>query len=191
MPADAVPRRGLPLLPSIGRVVLRVTGWRIEGVLPNVPKFIAVVAPHTSNWDFFVGVFLMFALDIEVHWFGKESLFRGVPGAMLRKLGGRPVRRDASEGVVSEMAAIVRSEPKFILAIAPEGTRKRVAQWRTGFYHIAEAADVPMLPVWFDWSRRVVGFGPLVHASGDLAGDVAAIQSLYRSDMARHPEGFR
>ncbi len=190
MPTHAAPRRGLPWLRAFGSVVLRLAGWRIEGELPDVPKFIAVVAPHTSNWDFFVGVFVMFALDLDVHWFGKDSLFKSVPGAILRKLGGRPVRRDASEGVVAEMAAMVRAEPQFILALAPEGTRKRVTQWRTGFYRIAQAADVPILPVWLDWGRRVAGLGTLVYATGDLAADVAALQALYRPDMARHPEGF-
>jgi 1-acyl-sn-glycerol-3-phosphate acyltransferase len=190
VPTHAAPHRGYPWLRAIGRGVLRLLGWRIEGEIPNVPKFVAVVAPHTSNWDFFVGVFVMFALDLDVHWFGKDSLFKSVPGAILRKLGGRPVRRDAPEGVVAEMAAIVRAEPRFILAITPEGTRKRVAHWRTGFYRIAEAADVPILPVWLDWGRHVAGLGTLVRPTGDLAADIAALQALYRPSMARNPEGF-
>ena len=100
------------------------------------------------------------------------------------------MRRDAPEGIVAAMAATIRSEPKFLLALAPEGTRKPVIQWRTGFYHIAEAADIPIVPVWFDWSRREVGIGTPMRASGDLAGDLAALQSLFRPEMARNPDGF-
>ena len=189
-PTPGYPRRGQPLLPSLGRAALGLFGWRIVGELPHQPKFIIVVAPHTSNWDFLVGVAAMFALDLRVHWFGKDTLFTPPIGLLMRALGGRPVRRDTPEGVVAEMAAIVNAEPHFVLALAPEGTRTRVKNWRTGFYRIAEATGAPIVPVWFDWGRREVGLGEPVFATGDLARDVAAIKSLYRPEMARHPGGF-
>ena len=188
--APGYPRAHRPLFPALGRVALRLSGWRIVGGLPELPKYIIIVAPHTSNWDFPVGVAALFALDLEAHWFGKDSLFRGPMGMILRMLGGRPVHRETPEGVVAEMAAMVRAEPQFILALAPEGTRKRVEHWRSGFYRIAEAANVPVVPVWFDWSRHEIGINPPVHVSGDLAADVAALQALYRLDMARNPHGF-
>ena len=174
----------------MGALALRVLGWRLRGELPPVPKFVAIVAPHTSNLDFFVGVAVMFALDADVHFFAKDTLFLGPFGAALRALGGRPVRRQAPEGVVAEVAAAVRESPQFILALAPEGTRSRVADWRTGFYRIAEAAEIPILPVWLDWGRREAGLGALVHPTGDLAGDLARLRALYRPEMARHPNGF-
>lgn len=178
------------MLQAIGRTVLRLWHWRIVGTLPELPKFVIIVAPHTSNWDFPVGVFAMFALDLRIHWFGKDTLFRSPLGWVFRRLDGRPVRRDAPEGVVSEMASIVRAEPQFLLAIAPEGTRKAVAQWRTGFYHIAHAAGVPIVPVWFDWSRREIGIATPMRTTGDVAADLATLQSLYRIEMARDPRGF-
>ncbi len=174
----------------IGRATLRLWRWRIDGSLPELPKFVIVVAPHTSNWDFPVGVFAMFALDLRIHWFGKDTLFHGPFGWLLRALDGRPVRRDAPEGVVAEMAGIVRAERQFLLALAPEGTRKPVQQWRTGFYHIAHAAGVPIVPVWFDWSRHEIGIGSPMWTTGDVRSDLARLQSLYRADMARNPGGF-
>jgi 1-acyl-sn-glycerol-3-phosphate acyltransferase len=159
-------------------------------MVPELPKFVAIVAPHTSNWDFVIGVLVMFALDLRVHWFGKDSLFRFPLAPLLRLLGGRPVHREMPEGVVDEMAAIIRSEPRFILALAPEGTRKRVDRWRTGFYRIAERAGMPIVPVSFDWSRRIVTISPPMHPTGALAADMRVLQNHYRREMARNPAGF-
>lgn len=184
------PTRSGPWLRAFGRFAMRIAGWTFVGELPPIPKFVIVVAPHTSNLDFFVGLAAKFSLGLDVHWFGKETLFRGPLGAIMRRFGGRPVRRDTPEGVVAAMAATIRAEPKFLLALAPEGTRTAVSQWRTGFYHIAEAADIPIVPVWFDWSRREIGIGAPMRASGDLASDLAALQSLFRREMARNPDGF-
>jgi len=177
---------------SLGRAVLALSGWRIVGTVPSVPKFVAIVAPHSSNWDFFVGVAAMFALDLHdrAHWLGKHTLFRWPLGPVLRWLGGRPVRRDTPEGVVGTVAAMVRAEPRFVLGVAPEGTRRRVTQWRTGFYRIAEAAGVPIVPVAMDWSRRELVIGDPVRPTGDVAGEVAALQARYRPEMARYPERF-
>lgn len=184
------PRRNRPGLQRAGALALRLIGWTLVGELPTVPKFVAIVAPHTSNLDFFVGVAVMFALDVDVHFFAKDTLFLGPFGAALRLLGGRPVHRHAPEGVVAEVAAAVRESPQFILALAPEGTRRRVAEWRTGFYRIAEAAEIPILPVWLDWGRKEAGLGTIVYPTGDIRTDLARLRALYRPDMARHPEGF-
>ncbi len=184
------PRRHSPLLQAVGRIAMRVGGWRFEGALPELPKFIIIVAPHTSNWDFPVGVAAMFALDLRIHWFGKDSLFKPPHGFLFKVLGGRGIRRDTREGVVAEMAAVVRAEPQFLLALAPEGTRKRVAQWRSGFYHIAEAADVPIVPVWFDYRTKVIGIQPPMRASGNIDADFATLQALFRPEMAKRPDGF-
>lgn len=189
MAMDA-PRRHSPLLRALGRAGLRLARWRIVGEVPRTPKFVIVVAPHTSNWDFFVGVAAMLALDLEIQWLGKDTLFRGPVGPLLRRLGGRPVRRHAPEGMVADVAAAVQAEPRFILALAPEGTRRRVVQWRTGFYRIAEAAGVPVVPVWLDWSRREIGIGAPLRPCGGLAADLSALQALYGAEMARYPENF-
>jgi 1-acyl-sn-glycerol-3-phosphate acyltransferase len=189
-PSGLAPRRGSPLLQRLGRWALAAAGWRLVSDAPRLPKFVAVVAPHTSNWDFFVGIGVIYALDLEVRWLGKHTIFRGPVGALLRALGGRPVRRNSPEGVVAEVAAAIRAEPQFVLGLAPEGTRSRVSHWRTGFYRIAEAAGVPIVPVWFDWSRREVGIGAPLVPSGDVEADVATLQASFRPEMARHPELF-
>jgi 1-acyl-sn-glycerol-3-phosphate acyltransferase len=170
--------------------MMRLTGWRFVGALPELPKFVIIVAPHTSNWDFPTGLWALFALDLKSHWFGKDTLFRPPLGYLMRMINGRPVRRDSPEGVVAQMAAQVSAEQQFVLAIAPEGTRKSVDHWRTGFYRIAEAAGVPIVPVAFDWHRKEIRIHAPVQPSGNLEADVAAMQALYNPEMARHPQGF-
>jgi len=182
--------RGRPLLRAVGRVALRILGWRVTSGVPDVPKMVIVVAPHTSNWDFLIGVASMFAWDIRVRWVGKHTLFRGPVGWFLRRLGGYPIRRDTPEGVVEDIAALIRDEPQIILALAPEGTRKRVPQWRTGFYRIAEAADVPIVAGRIDWGRREVSLGAPMQPTGDLNETVSLLQANYTADMARHPKNF-
>ena len=174
----------------LGRASMRLSGWTFAGALPEIARFVIIVAPHTSNWDFFVGLQAKWALSLDAHWFGKDSLFRGLMGVALRRIGGRPVKRDTAAGVVGEVAATFSSESRFVLALAPEGTRKPVAHWRTGFYHIAVAAGVPIVPVALDWSRREIVIRPPFHPTGALETDVEYLQSLYRADMSRNPRGF-
>jgi hypothetical protein len=158
--------------------------------VPPIPKFVAIVAPHTSNWDFVVCVAAMFALDVRLSWLGKHTLFKPPLGGFLRALGGVPVRRDSPEGVVGDAAALLRNRSQFILGLAPEGTRKRVAKWRTGFYRIAELAEVPIVPVALDWSRREVVIGDPVWPTGDVDETIATLQRNYRPEMARYPKNF-
>lgn len=189
LPSHA-PRRNWPVFAALGRAAMRVSGWKFVGEIPHLDKLIIIVAPHTSNWDFPVGVAAMFALDLDAHWFGKDTLFRPPAGWILRLLGGRPVRRDTSEGVVEEMARTIRAEPKFLLALAPEGTRKPVASWRSGFYRIAQAAEMPIVPVAFDWSRKEIHIMAPFYATGDLTGDMLTLRSLFRPEMGRDPRKF-
>jgi 1-acyl-sn-glycerol-3-phosphate acyltransferase len=186
----AMPRRNSPILRLFGRTGLRLWNWRIAGDLPQLPKFIIIVAPHTSNWDFPLGVLAMFSLDLRIHWFGKDSLFRSPLAWLFRLLDGRAVRRETNEGVVAEMAAAIRAEPQFLLALAPEGTRKHVRHWRSGFYHIALEAGVPIVPVWFDWSTREIGIEKPFFPTRDPEGDMAALKAIYRPEMARNRTGF-
>ena len=189
-PQREVPRRHNAVLRAIGWAGLRLGGWHVTGQVPAIPRFVAIVAPHTSNWDFVIGVLVMFALDLRVGWLGKDTLFATRLGPVLRWLGGRPVNRDSHEGAVADIAAGLRGEERFILALAPEGTRRRVPQWRTGFYRIAEATGVPILPVWIDWSRHEVGLGLPTQPTGMLVRDVAALQRCYRAEMGRDPSAY-
>jgi hypothetical protein len=184
------PLRGRPLVRAVGRVALRILGWRVVSDLPHLEKFVAVAAPHTSNWDFVVAVAAMFALDVRVRWLGKHTLFRWPFRGILRALGGYAVKRDTPDGIVQDVAAMIRSEPQIILGLAPEGTRKRVSQWRTGFYRIATAAEVPIVPVRLDWGRREVWIGAPMQPTGDMNETISILQANYSADMARHPKNF-
>ena len=184
------PTTGHTLLRTVGRRCMELAGWRFVGALPDLPKFALIIAPHTSNWDFMIGLAAKLALDLRANWFGKETLFRGILGRFMRVIGGRPVKRDSSEGVVAEVASVFGAEERFVLVVTPEGTRRRVTRWRTGFYHIARAARVPIVPVAFDWQRKEIVFHPPFHPTGELGRDLAALRALYRSEMAHHPENF-
>jgi 1-acyl-sn-glycerol-3-phosphate acyltransferase len=184
------PVRGWRWTQRFARVVLRVVRWRIVGELPRTRKFVVVVAPHTSNWDFAIGVVAMFALDLDLQWFGKDSLFRWPLAPILRHLGGRPGAARHTRGGRRREARVARASEHFVLALAPEGTRKRVAGWRTGFYRIAEQADLPVVPVRFDWHRREVWIGGPMRPTGDLASDLAALMANYSPEMAFDPAKF-
>jgi len=158
--------------------------------LPNEPRFLIVVAPHTSNWDFLVGVLAMFAVGVRLSWLGKHTLFRFPVASILRWLGGEPVERDTRQGMVEIAIERFRTRPQWVMAIAPEGTRKRVEQWRTGFHQIAAGAGVPVVPASIDYHRRVVGLGAPYRLTGDQPRDVAAVRALFSREMARHPDQF-
>jgi 1-acyl-sn-glycerol-3-phosphate acyltransferase len=160
-------------------MLLRLQRWRIEGSLPDLPRFLVIVAPHSSAWDFLVGIAVVFALRLDIHFIGKAELFRGPLGSLMRWLGGIPVDRARTRGMVDGVAARFRQEKKLLLAIAPEGTRKPVERWKSGFYHIALQAGVPIVPCIFDNGRKAVRFLPPFAPAGEVDADIAALRSLY------------
>ena len=164
---------------TLGRAYLRLAGWRIEGTFPAGPKYVVIVAPHTSNWDFPLGVAVVFAVELRVSWLGKHSLFRTPFKKSLRWLGGIPVNRSASHGVVGACVKAFEAAPALMLAVAPEGTRKGVSQWKSGFYRIASQAGVPIMPVGFDYREHVVRLMPLFQPSGNLEQDLPLIQAMF------------
>lgn len=166
--------------------LLRIGGWRMAGALPNVGKLVLIAAPHSSWWDGVWGLLLKVALGVDVAFMGKRELFRGPLGWLLRGLGGIPIERGTTHGVVEQMVDRFRASPRLWLGIAPEGTRRPVAKWRSGFWHIARAAGVPILPVYFDYPSRTIGFGPLFQPSQDLDADLAALKAFYRPYRGRH-----
>jgi 1-acyl-sn-glycerol-3-phosphate acyltransferase len=184
------PRRGTRLSRALSRWLLRLGGWRMGGQLPDEPRFVLIVAPHTSNWVFILGVLAMLTVGIRLNWLGKHTVFRFPIAGILRWLGGEPVDRSTHHGLVEAAIERFRTRPQWVLGIAPEGTRKRVEQWKTGFYRIAVGAGVPILTVAFDYSRRVVDLGTLYWPIGDEVTDMRAIRGRYRKEMARFPEKF-
>ncbi|MBP8812750.1 MAG: lysophospholipid acyltransferase family protein [Laribacter sp.] len=168
-----------PLLALVARVGLRLSGWRVEGQFPADSRYVLIGAPHTSNWDFPLALGVCFACNVKIYWMGKSSLFRGLAGPVMRWLGGIPVNRNKPGGLVGQMITAFGRQPELVLAIPPEGTRSRVSEWKTGFYYIAQRAGVPVLPVYVDGARKVVGIAPLFYPTGDLEGDLLKIRAIY------------
>jgi 1-acyl-sn-glycerol-3-phosphate acyltransferase len=190
MPGDQVATRGNAFTRGMALLFMRLTGWRVQGAFPNVPKFVLVVAPHTSNWDFPVGIMAMYALGIRGSFLGKEAMFRWPMGGVVRWLGGIPVDRSAAHNVVFEATALFRRVERLIYIISPEGTRKKRAKWRTGFYHVARSANVPIVAIAFDWSRREFRIFPSLTASDDQDADFRTLQAYFHAGMARHPDQY-
>jgi 1-acyl-sn-glycerol-3-phosphate acyltransferase len=165
-------------------------GWRIEGNLPDEPRLVIAVAPHTSNWDFVVGFSAYLALQLDATWFGKHTLFRWPLGPILRYFGGIPIVRTKAANVVDLYIHEFARRERMVLAIAPEGTRKKVAGWKTGFYHIAHGAGVPIVPVSLDFSTRRVRILAPMRPTGELERDLAALRANFRAAMAKHPENY-
>lgn len=192
-PAHVGPPGRVPVLPPrapharpgglgrwIGRTVLRLGGWRMVGELPDVPKLVLIGAPHSSNWDGVWGFAAKLAIGLDARILGKDTLFR-IPGLglLLRRLGVIPVDRSNPRGVTDQAAAMIREADRLWFALAPEGTRRPVERWKSGFWKIARAADVPVLPVYFHYPDRVIGVGPLWRMGDDFATDMARIRAWY------------
>lgn len=174
-----VARKATPRMTRCARWMLTGLGWRVEGTLPDLRKFVVIGAFHTSNWDFFVAMAVMFALDLKGSWIAKHTIFRWPFRSLLRALGGTPVNRLQHRGMVQSAIDLFGKHEKFIFAITPEGTRSRVEHWKTGFYHIAMGAQVMIVPAYFDYPGKTVGFGPPFEPRGDVERDIAALQRFY------------
>jgi 1-acyl-sn-glycerol-3-phosphate acyltransferase len=177
--SSSLPSRGNWFSYTVCRLALSWTGWRIEGNLPDLRKAVIIVAPHTSNWDFMVGVAVMWTLGIRVSFLGKHTIFRWPLSWLMRWLGGIAVDRSASSGVVEQIVDRFRSADKMLLGMSPEGTRSKVSSWKTGFYHIAAGAEIPVIPVAFDYSRRLILIGKPEMPSGDTDQDIARLESFF------------
>ncbi|HSH68872.1 MAG TPA: lysophospholipid acyltransferase family protein, partial [Deferrisomatales bacterium] len=164
---------------------LAVLGWRVHGQLPDEPRLVVVAAPHTSNWDFVLAMATAFALGVEIRWLGKHSLFRPPAGVLMRWLGGIPVDRGVRSGVVTQSAAALRSQEQMVLCVAPEGTRSGARRWKTGFYHIAREAGVPICLCTLHYPRRTLGLGPVLIPGDDTEADMTAIREFYRPFRGR------
>jgi 1-acyl-sn-glycerol-3-phosphate acyltransferase len=179
------------MLSAFARWLLACFGWRVEfDGLPG-PKGIVIVYPHTSNWDFVLGLLAKWTIAQPIRWIGKESLFRGFTGATLGRLmrawGGRPVDRHQASGAVEQLASLVNAEPWFWLGLSPEGTRKYQDHLRSGFYHLALKLDLPVGLAYIDYKRKAIGVRDFVRMSGDQARDLAMLRAFYADKTGRYP----
>ena len=173
-----------PVISSFFRILCRlgmwISGWKMEGEPPNAKKYVGIAAPHTSNWDLLVTLCLAFTYKVDVHWFGKDTLFRWPYGFIMKWLGGVPVVRSRSTNLVDRMVEVFNSMDELVLIVPPEGTRGKVNYWKTGFYHIAYGARVPIAMGFIDFSRKTGGFGPTFYPTGRIEEDMPQIQAFYK-----------
>ena len=156
------------------------------GAFPDIPKLVLIGAPHSSNWDAVWAFAAKLALGLDIKLLGKQELFWWPMGPILAWLGVIAVDRKAAHGVVEQLAERIGAADRFWFGLAPEGTRKPVERWKTGFWKIARAANVPVLPAYFHYPDKVIGIGPLFHLTDDMDADVARIRAWYRPWQGRH-----
>ncbi len=173
---------------KVAAFLLSVFGWQVSFSIPQCDKYVLVGAPHTSNWDFPFGLLALWAVGLHFNWVGKHTLFRWPFGRLMRRLGGIPVDRRGSTGFVKKVIDIFNSRDRFVLAIAPEGTRSRTDYWKPGFYHIAVATGVPIALGFIDYPHKQIGVDCLVVPSGDMEADVQILSAYYQDKIGKRPE---
>ena len=173
---------------GISLFFMKILGWKKAGRLPDEKKFIVIVAPHTSAWDVFYGAILAFAFRLDPCFIAKKELFRMPLGLLMKWMGGIPVDRGSKSHTVGQMTDLFNKNEKFILALAPEGTRHKAKGWKSGFYHIAEEAHVPVQLAFLDYPTKTGGAGPLIYPSNDLERDMEKIGAFYGTVKGKYPD---
>lgn len=170
-------------------IFCKLMGWKIDGIFPvEVKKMVMIVVPHTSWNDFYVGLFVRGIIGLPMHFVAKKELFTFPFGYYFRWMGGAPLDRSGGQNKVDLIASIFQERDVFRMAIAPEGTRKKVTRWRSGFYFIALKAQVPILPISFDWSTKTVRFHTLFYPTGSYELDQKDLEQNFRGVLGKFPE---
>ena len=172
----------------MSRWILDRGGWVIDGDPPSDPVIMMIAAPHTSNWDFPLMLLLTWATDVEPHFLMKKEAFRGPTGRLMRALGGVAVDRKSPQGMVEDLVAKAGTSKRLSLVIAPEGTRAPKEYWKSGFYRIAEQADLPVCLGYCDAQNKRMGFGPVINLTGDVKADMDIIREYYADVRGVNPE---
>jgi len=170
-------------------VILHMTGWKTGGKTPQSKKYVLVAAHHTSNWDLLYTILTAFSLNINLYWLGKDTLFKKpLAGPLMRWLGGIPVDRKKSTNVVDQIVQKFNQNKELVITISPAGTRSKIKKWRSGFYHIAKNAGIPIVLGYVDYSRKIGGVGPEVYLTGNYDQDMEKIKSFYKDKKGKHSE---
>ena len=184
------PQRGNVLTRAIGRLLLAGYQWQVVGNVHNAEKFVVVLAPHTSSWDFYTTIATMQAVGFRSSWLIADAYTWWPLGIFMRWLGGIPVKRGTSSNLVSQIVTTFNENDRLLLALFPEGTRKKEVNWKTGFWHIAVQTGVPIQLVSLDYHRRVTEIGPVIEPSQNIEADMERIQKYYKGVQAKHPDQF-
>ncbi|MDC0247022.1 1-acyl-sn-glycerol-3-phosphate acyltransferase [OCS116 cluster bacterium] len=176
------------ILRKIARFVINISGWTIKGKVPNEERIVIIVAPHTSNWDFILAMLAIFGLNIKVRWLGKNSIFK--PGFKLffEWLGGIPVYRDNPSTLIEKVVTIVKKEKSIVIAMTPEGTRKKVKRWKTGFLRIAKQTQSKILLISIDAPTKSIEIGKIFNPTGNNEEDLYFIQEYYSTFRGINPQ---
>jgi 1-acyl-sn-glycerol-3-phosphate acyltransferase len=167
--------------------LLNTLGWKVDADFPDVEKYVLIAAPHTSNWDFPLGILAAKAINIKVNWLGKHTLFRWPYGWFFRAIGGTPVYRDQDLNLIQQISELFSHSERLILALAPEGTRSKTDHWKTGFYHIARAAKVPIVMGYLDHGHKQVGIGGTFYPGDDIEEALDQIREFYKNRHGKFP----
>jgi len=171
----------------IGRVWLKLFGWKIIGCIPKGKQFVLIGAHHTSNWDLPLGLAMLYTLRLKVSWMGKQSLFTWPMGPFIRLLGGIPVDRQNPSGVIGQMAEQYRTNDRLVIGLAPSGTRSKRPYWRSGFYWLAKEANIPILCAALDYPSKTAHIGFCLMPSEDVEHDMEQIRSFYADIQPKYP----
>lgn len=172
-------------------ILCKLLGWKIINDFPHhIDKYIIIAGPHTSNWDFPLAVTVKFAKNLKVRFIGKHTLFKPPYGFIFRALGGQPVNRSKSTNMVDSIIEVFNTQEKFVFAISPEGTRKRVSKWKTGFYHVAMGANVPIVMTTLDFGRKQVLIDEPYVLTGDMKTDFKHFHDFFKGVQGKNPEQF-
>ena len=168
-------------------LILKLLGWSTENKFRHEHKYIIIGAPHTSNWDFLYFILLARTTGIKIHWIAKHTLFKGPFGKIFKRLGGIPINRQIHNNLIRKMTEEFNKRENFVVAIAPEGTRSKAEYWKTGFYHIARQANIPIVLGFIDYKRKTVGFADTFYPSGNIEEDMKKIRKFYEDKTGKHP----
>ena len=172
----------------VGLTTLNLLGWKVVGQLPNKPKFVAAVAPHTSNWDFVVAIAAVLAMNLRIRFMGKKNIFVWPFTMVLKSWGGIAIDRQAKQGVVDQMVKQFQQSEQLVLGISPEGTRKKTSQWKSGFLHIAYQANVPVVPISLDFSKKELRFHQEVEISSNIERELVKFKAIFSDICAKNPQ---
>lgn len=178
----------MKILKSFSKTILKLAGWQLNVVLPEENKFVLIGAPHTSNWDFPLALLTFWTLDQKIYWVAKIQMFWGPLYYLFTFLGGIPVDRSSSHGFIEQIAKRFNQADEMVLTISPEGSRSKTDYWKSGFYHIAISAKVPICLAYIDYSRRTLGFEQVLYPGDNIDADMEIIADFYKNIKGKRPQ---
>jgi len=173
---------------GISQFILKLIGWKVEDKVPQTQRYVLIAYPHTSNWDFIMGMLARWALNMPLNWVAKHSMFWGPFRPLFMAIGGVPLNREKSVGFIQKNIELFEQREEFILGLMPEGTRSKTDHLKTGFYHIAHGANVPLALGYLDYKNKSIGVGKVMDLSGDIEADFEVIKAFYQDKTGYRPE---